>query len=192
MPIETLSQRQKSLFPITSERRKSAPKPCVSAQSCYWLRHFHKWQDDAELGISTWISISNALRILARLKTSDRPNLLSSSIGHLYVYSIMTTAFLEGVIWQLTVSAPSARLFRLQSAILIENRAKIHYLKDTKSRRKIMFFRKFYYLELRKYSVHVFVCLTCYAFNQSRKFSQREELFEINEKKSLNCQKWLN
>ena len=34
-----------------------------------------------------------------------------SSIGHLYIYLIMTTAFLEGVIWQLTVSAPSARQF---------------------------------------------------------------------------------
>ena len=36
--------------------------------------------------------------------------LLWHSLGDLYIYLIMTTAFLEGVIWQLTVSAPSARL----------------------------------------------------------------------------------
>ena len=62
-----------------------------------------------QLDLYTPIAISNALRILAGLKTAENFNLLRCSIAHLYIYSIMTTAFLEGVIWQLTVSAPSAR-----------------------------------------------------------------------------------
>ena len=49
------------------------------------------------------------LRNLAGLGTRVANYLPSNSLGDLYIYLIMTTAFLEGVIWQISVSAPSAR-----------------------------------------------------------------------------------
>ena len=84
-------------------------KSCVSAQNRYWLRHFHKCRGDAELDFCGSTSISNAVRNSGGLKTSVPAQLLRIRSDDLYIYSIITTAFLEGVIWQISVSAPSAR-----------------------------------------------------------------------------------
>ena len=50
------------------------------------------------------------LRNLGGLEMSVPAYLLWHSPGDLYIYIVITTAFLEGVIWQISVSAPSARL----------------------------------------------------------------------------------
>ena len=50
------------------------------------------------------------LRNLGGLEMFVPAYLLWHSPGDLYIYLVMTTAFLEGVIWQISVSAPSARL----------------------------------------------------------------------------------
>ena len=55
------------------------------------------------------------LRNLGGLEMSVAAYLLWHSLDDLYIYIVMTTAFLEGVIWQISVSAPSARKYESNS-----------------------------------------------------------------------------
>ena len=96
-------------FPNELWKERIAQKSCPFAQNRYWLRHFHKCRGHAELDFCGSTSISNAVRNSGGLKTSVPAQLLWNRSDDLYIYLIITTAFLEGVIWQISVSAPSAR-----------------------------------------------------------------------------------